>query len=1023
MNGSLKAQFAKDSLLGVVLDIFFSRSNIKPEEAANSDAKLKALVTDLKAVLRRNKVSKQKADKQKTHKPEEAKEKAPEAKEKAPEAKEKPEEAKQSKEGEGHQDEEGSDSEGREDSESDDEGESEEAQAPDIEEEEEEEEEDSSKVNLPDTENFRKLSQAFEFVVRDKGRPAAVTACFKDLHGLSTTMTRIHLEKLEAALRQFRQNCVSTLRNFEVRRMPEVLAEELTKLKDKNRQRECISSFLEMKWLMNMSETLREESFRMPQEYKDRGHIETEKGIPQDDVRYTRGMHRRVCMSEVLQDPGLDCMCSATGHALPHHSETGAGDIAALTARNCVLGVFLLWWLLPAKSDGSCGIQISAESGISHSDRAVRTVDLNSNEESKNKLIVDTHIYDHVEHAVETLCARNRRTVLGVEDERALLTEILKDRIWADAFLALMTAAGVDLTTHRLNEQLLKQASEEDKKAAVKAWNLKVFTETWWKKTHGTGLLERYEVGMVFWELCGGVPAACVHSILLPRLGFGQHLGDEAFGYHAFAAQFFDQTDDRNSGAPARDQFCLSIPRWHKEGNPDLEKKELGRSRATEESNQLWEHWKKGAENGVATIDGVRAFVAEVEKLCLPDPKSTDPTRAIPFEVFDLLFKTTGYRLDDNSTRMLFVVASTIGVSPPVPLAALLSREDPGPSKYWAPHTANFESVQAVFQYLFAKSDVGTKHLGDGRYSYLCEDVFKDALAQTNLGLDSKARKKLWADLKKSALAFRLGEVDRPTFIRMGLDPTGQDPQCGRLVKILQLTSAQTPAEKQLGATLRSGLWPAVIFAIVDALLPDENVPRAQVLLAMSKVTKNKYGLYPPESIIKILDQFGEHGMSLPVMRDLLQNMGLKLDPQLLRRSFDAVDTSKEGRLQVAEFCSGMHQLFLKALPEIVMDKLGLSVGKPCRHVSVLCVMCHSLPLCSAGPSQFCEQHERCIFVILNALTTLLLIFTFLLVTFSSFTGTGNSMGSMIQSLLAAGGAPWLLKHAPTTRDTAPCNR
>jgi len=102
--------------------------------------------------------------------------------------------------------------------------------------------------------------------------------------------------------------------------------------------------------------------------------------------------------------------------------------------------------------------------------------------------------------------------------------------------------------------------------------------------------------------------------------------------------------------------------------------------------------------------------------------------------------------------------------------------------------------------------------------------------------------------------------------------------------------------------------------------------------------------------------------------------MGLTIDEDVLRQSFDLMDKNNDNCLSASEFISGFKVMVQGFLPEIVLQQTGMTMSQILPKLAQL-------------------------------IMTLALIFTFLAFAFAAFTGAGDSASSVIQSLIAAGAA------------------
>jgi len=104
------------------------------------------------------------------------------------------------------------------------------------------------------------------------------------------------------------------------------------------------------------------------------------------------------------------------------------------------------------------------------------------------------------------------------------------------------------------------------------------------------------------------------------------------------------------------------------------------------------------------------------------------------------------------------------------------------------------------------------------------------------------------------------------------------------------------------------------------------------------------------------------------MMQACVTKMGLTIDEDVLRQSFDLMDKNNDNCLSASEFISGFKVMVQGFLPEIVLQQTGMTMSQILPKLAQL-------------------------------IMTLALIFTFLAFAFAAFTGAGDSASSVIQSL------------------------
>eukprot|EP01053_Blabericola_migrator_P007819 Blabericola_migrator_1__7818@NODE_39_length_17554_cov_37_506147_g35_i0_p8_GENE_NODE_39_length_17554_cov_37_506147_g35_i0NODE_39_length_17554_cov_37_506147_g35_i0_p8_ORF_typecomplete_len311_score33_97EFhand_8/PF13833_6/0_00011EFhand_7/PF13499_6/0_0007EFhand_7/PF13499_6/5_6e03EFhand_10/PF14788_6/0_032SPARC_Ca_bdg/PF10591_9/0_12SPARC_Ca_bdg/PF10591_9/6_9e03He_PIG/PF05345_12/0_1EFhand_5/PF13202_6/0_21_NODE_39_length_17554_cov_37_506147_g35_i076138545 len=114
--------------------------------------------------------------------------------------------------------------------------------------------------------------------------------------------------------------------------------------------------------------------------------------------------------------------------------------------------------------------------------------------------------------------------------------------------------------------------------------------------------------------------------------------------------------------------------------------------------------------------------------------------------------------------------------------------------------------------------------------------------------------------------------------------------------------------------------------------------------------------------------------MTYATLERVIQDMRVNLPKSSIRRMFSLMDSNHDMSLDIDELIGGFSILFSHFIPGLIVDSLGCSVGRQIK-------------------------------VVLLTLLYSLVFFTFLALSFQSFSQTTGSAGSIIQSLLALGGA------------------
>eukprot|EP00746_Dinoflagellata_sp_MGD_P123599 gnl/MRDRNA2_/MRDRNA2_58218_c0_seq1.p1 gnl/MRDRNA2_/MRDRNA2_58218_c0~~gnl/MRDRNA2_/MRDRNA2_58218_c0_seq1.p1 ORF type:complete len:1387 (+),score=342.51 gnl/MRDRNA2_/MRDRNA2_58218_c0_seq1:285-4163(+) len=171
---------------------------------------------------------------------------------------------------------------------------------------------------------------------------------------------------------------------------------------------------------------------------------------------------------------------------------------------------------------------------------------------------------------------------------------------------------------------------------------------------------------------------------------------------------------------------------------------------------------------------------------------------------------------------------------------------------------------------------------------------------------------------------------------------------------------------------LKQGLW----FEALQQLCQDVlGLPYgADVLKEVFEVVDtNQSGFLEPHEFYAMVVKIFKMGMPFTIFQKLVNDIGLRINPKWLQKTFQTMDLDQNQTLSVDEFLSGMDILINDMIPQLVLDKTGLTIPQIIPRI-------------------------------LGAVFMLLVIFAFIMMAMQAFTGLGGA-SSVIQSVLAAGSA------------------
>ena len=126
-----------------------------------------------------------------------------------------------------------------------------------------------------------------------------------------------------------------------------------------------------------------------------------------------------------------------------------------------------------------------------------------------------------------------------------------------------------------------------------------------------------------------------------------------------------------------------------------------------------------------------------------------------------------------------------------------------------------------------------------------------------------------------------------------------------------------------------TGLWPEAVRVLLTLSLQLEVSPFKldRVLKSLERRT-NRFGLLKPEDIGLVLSSLSVEGMTFSMLRDVIQNMRIRMPEQDIKRMFDLMDINHDLSLSLGELLSGFEVLFGRFMPMLVLHEVGLSLDR-----------------------------------------------------------------------------------------------
>lgn len=274
---------------------------------------------------------------------------------------------------------------------------------------------------------------------------------------------------------------------------------------------------------------------------------------------------------------------------------------------------------------------------------------------------------------------------------------------------------------------------------------------------------------------------------------------------------------------------------------------------------------------------------------------------------------------------------------------------------------------------------------------YCTESGFHSFLRRLGIDVPDRNVRAIWSDLIKSNFVFskrvptaafkKLPKEERrsvkieddkyfTTVVRestIGRDPL--DETKGNLIRF----SGVGGLVDQLPRVLSRGLWDAVVQLLIRDTL-QMSISESELRNAVLELGLNRYGLFKPDLTPALLQRLACGGATFSMMQMLISRMGLQVSDQVLRRAYNMLDVNQDNSLNESEFLGGFRLLFRELIPQVVLMKTGLTI-------------------------------EQIVPILVHVVCILILVFCFLTFAFQSFVGTGDSVSSAMQSMLAAGAA------------------
>jgi hypothetical protein len=245
--------------------------------------------------------------------------------------------------------------------------------------------------------------------------------------------------------------------------------------------------------------------------------------------------------------------------------------------------------------------------------------------------------------------------------------------------------------------------------------------------------------------------------------------------------------------------------------------------------------------------------------------------------------------------------------------------------------------------------------------TYLTQGTFHSLLWRLGIAVKPGQARAMWNDLEKDPVFYLNNQV-----LPSGMDPTHQDPSRGRFV-------TASSAARQLAKILRKGLWPQAVLNLVTDQLKLEFTDQ-QVFNTLRSTKLNKYGILPYGEVVTLLVNLAGNGLSLPMFRGLIQKLNIDVEEQYVKMAYDLMDVNGDGALGIREFLGGMKMLLTDILPRQIMNATGLT-------------------------------YPQMVATIAWAVVTIIMIFAFIILSFSCFVGGSGGIFSILQSVLGAGAA------------------